>query len=112
MQIGVVIQTPDTRPQVIAFFLGQYHFYGPPKDNPLYLVQAQWKNTGRLQTWLQKLVRLESCFWNCIVYYPLKKITLIYCDNVGVLYLSGNPVQHHQTKHVQLDIHLIREKEL
>jgi hypothetical protein len=34
----------------------------------------------------------------------------VYCDNVSVIYLSNNPVQHQRTKHIEMDIHFIREK--
>ena len=35
--------------------------------------------------------------------------SLVYCDNVSAIYLSGNPVQHKRTKHIELDIHFVRE---
>ncbi|KAJ9555239.1 hypothetical protein OSB04_009853 [Centaurea solstitialis] len=41
---------------------------------------------------------------------PLSCATLVYCDNVSAIYLSGNPVQHQRTKHIELDIHFVREK--
>jgi hypothetical protein len=41
---------------------------------------------------------------------PLSKNTLIYCDNVSVIYLSTNPVQHQRTKHVKIDLRFIRER--
>ncbi|XP_021972077.1 uncharacterized mitochondrial protein AtMg00810-like [Helianthus annuus] len=41
---------------------------------------------------------------------PLSRATLVYCDNVSAVYLSGNPVQHQRTKHIELDIHFVREK--
>ena len=40
---------------------------------------------------------------------PLTKASLVYCDNVSAIYLSGNPVQHQRTKHIELDIHFVRE---
>lgn len=36
--------------------------------------------------------------------------TLIYCDNVSAVYLSSNPVHHQRTKHVEIDIHFVRDK--
>ena len=42
-------------------------------------------------------------------YIALRKATLVYCDNVSAVYLSGNPVQHQRTKHVEIDIHFVRE---
>ncbi|MCI42358.1 copia protein, partial [Trifolium medium] len=41
---------------------------------------------------------------------PTFHATLVYCDNVSVIYLSGNPVQHQRTKHIEMDIYFVREK--
>ncbi|KAK9069506.1 hypothetical protein SSX86_011410 [Deinandra increscens subsp. villosa] len=53
-------------------------------------------------SWLRNLL-LE-------LHVPLRSATLVYCDNVSAVYLSGNPVQHQRTKHVEIDIHFVREK--
>nr|GEU95449.1 ribonuclease H-like domain-containing protein [Tanacetum cinerariifolium] len=36
-------------------------------------------------------------------------VGLVYCDNVSAVYLSANPVQHQRTKHIEIDIHFIRD---
>jgi hypothetical protein len=36
--------------------------------------------------------------------------TLVYCDNISVMYLSTNPVQHQRMKHMEIDLHFVREK--
>lgn len=36
--------------------------------------------------------------------------TVVYCDNISAVYMSQNPVHHHRTKHIELDIHFVREK--
>ncbi|KAD3640297.1 hypothetical protein E3N88_29520 [Mikania micrantha] len=41
---------------------------------------------------------------------PLSRDTIVYRDNVSVVYLSTNPVQHQCTKHIELDIHFVRDK--
>jgi hypothetical protein len=41
---------------------------------------------------------------------PLQHVTLVYCDNVSAVYLSTNPVQHERTKHVEIDLHFVRER--
>lgn len=41
---------------------------------------------------------------------PLKWATPVYYDNISVVYMSHNPVQHQRTKHVEMDIHFVREK--
>jgi hypothetical protein len=40
---------------------------------------------------------------------PLSRSTLVYCDNVSAVYLSTNLVQHQRTKHVEIDLHFIRD---
>jgi hypothetical protein len=52
--------------------------------------------------WLRNLLLELSC--------PITKATLVYCDNISAVYLSGNPVQHQRTKHIEMDIHFVREK--
>lgn len=34
----------------------------------------------------------------------------MYCDNVSMIYLHGNVVQHQRTKHNEMVIHFVREK--
>ncbi|XP_071717953.1 uncharacterized mitochondrial protein AtMg00810-like [Rutidosis leptorrhynchoides] len=52
--------------------------------------------------WIRNLLLELHC--------PLPKCTLVFCDNVSAIYLSGNPVQHQRTKHIKMDIHFVREK--
>nr|GEU84913.1 ribonuclease H-like domain-containing protein [Tanacetum cinerariifolium] len=51
--------------------------------------------------WLRNLLRE--------LHTPLSFATLVYCDNVSVVYLSSNPVQHQRTKHIEIDIHFLRD---
>jgi hypothetical protein len=53
-------------------------------------------------TWLRQLL-LE-------LHAPPSRCTLVYCDNISAVYLSNNLVQHQRTKHVEIDLHFIREK--
>jgi hypothetical protein len=52
--------------------------------------------------------------WLCQLLHELQtppsRCTLVYCDNISVVYLSTNLVQHQRTKHVEIDLHFIREK--
>jgi hypothetical protein len=53
-------------------------------------------------SWLwQLLAELQS---------PLLRSTLVYCDNISAVYLSTNLVQHQRTKHVEIDLHFIRDR--
>ena len=40
---------------------------------------------------------------------PLSTATIVYCDNVNVVYLSTNLVQHQRSKHIEIDIHFVRD---
>ncbi|GKB20592.1 ribonuclease H-like domain-containing protein [Tanacetum coccineum] len=51
--------------------------------------------------WIRNLVRE--------LHYPLSTATLVNCDNVSVVYMSANPVQHQRTKHIEIDIHFVRD---
>ena len=55
----------------------------------------------------------ESCWLRNLLlelHCPIRKATLVYCDNVSAIYLSENPVQHQRTKHIEMYIHFVREK--
>lgn len=52
--------------------------------------------------WLRNLLLELHC--------PPSHASIVYCDNVSAIYLSHNPVQHQRTKHIELDIHFVREK--
>ncbi|GJU80454.1 ribonuclease H-like domain-containing protein [Tanacetum coccineum] len=41
---------------------------------------------------------------------PLFTATMVYCDNVSAIYMSANPVQHQRTKHIEIDIHFVRDR--
>jgi hypothetical protein len=41
---------------------------------------------------------------------PPSRSSLIYYDNVSAVYLSTNPIQHQQTKHVEIDLHFVRDR--
>ncbi|GJW39936.1 ribonuclease H-like domain-containing protein [Tanacetum coccineum] len=54
--------------------------------------------------WLRKLLRE--------LHTSLPFATLVYCDQCckkSAVYLSSNPVQHQRTKHIEIDIHFVRD---
>jgi hypothetical protein len=52
--------------------------------------------------------------WLCQIltelHRPIQQATIVYCDNISAIYMSSNPVQHQRTKHIEIDIHFVREK--
>nr|GEX22168.1 ribonuclease H-like domain-containing protein [Tanacetum cinerariifolium] len=43
------------------------------------------------------------------VHTSIFTITIVYCDNVSAVYMSANPVKHQRTKHIEIDIHFVRD---
>ncbi|GJR84284.1 ribonuclease H-like domain-containing protein [Tanacetum coccineum] len=57
-------------------------------------------------------VVVETCWLRNLLrelHTLLSFATLVYCDNVSVVYLSSNPVQHQCMKHIGIDIHFVRD---
>jgi hypothetical protein len=67
--------------------------YGTPSSPAYGLAEA---------TWMRQLLHE--------LYSPLQRATLVYCNNVSTVYLSTNPVHHQRTKHVEIDLHFVRER--
>jgi len=53
-------------------------------------------------SWLRQLLQE--------LHAPLRRATLVYCDNISAVYMSSNPVQHQHTKHIEIDLHFVRER--
>ncbi|CAJ2661742.1 unnamed protein product [Trifolium pratense] len=60
-------------------------------------------NTTAELLWIQSLLHELQV--------PYHTLTLL-CDNLSVVSLAHNPILHARTKHIELDIHFVREKVL
>jgi hypothetical protein len=54
----------------------------------------------------------ETCWLRQLLQelHTLTSATIVYCDNVNTVYMTGNPVHHRCTKHIEIDIHFVRDK--
>ena len=52
--------------------------------------------------WVQSLLRELRV--------PQARPPVLWCDNIGAIYLSSNPVFHARTKHIEVDYHFVRER--
>jgi len=41
--------------------------------------------------------------------FPLKAPPSLLCDNLGTTHLNFNPVHHSRMKHIQIDLHFVRD---
>jgi len=53
-------------------------------------------------SWLRQLLQE--------LHAPLRRAVLVYCDNISSVYMSSNPIQHQRTKHIEIDLHFVRER--
>ncbi|GJT55447.1 ribonuclease H-like domain-containing protein [Tanacetum coccineum] len=68
-------------------------------------VEAEYRGVANVVAetgWIRNLLRELQA--------PLFTATLVYCDKVSVVYMSANPMQHQRTKHIEIDIHFVRDK--
>lgn len=101
---------PDTRRSTSGFciYLGDNLVSWSAKRQPTVSrssAAAEYKGVANAVAetcWIRNLLLEMDC--------PLQKATLVYCDNISAVYLSSNPVQHQRTKHIEIDIHFVREK--
>nr|XP_017185145.2 uncharacterized protein LOC108172282 [Malus domestica] len=52
--------------------------------------------------WIQQLLSFLQV--------PISVPPTLFCDNLYAIALSLNPVQHQQTKHIEMDVHFVRER--
>ena len=55
-----------------------------------------------------EVIWLQSLFTELGV--KIEYVPIIWCDNTGAKALIDNPIFHSRTKHIEVDIHFIREK--
>jgi hypothetical protein len=44
------------------------------------------------------------------LHVPLPSAMVVFCDSTSAVYMTANPVHHRRRKHIEIDIHFVREK--
>jgi hypothetical protein len=106
MQTGLAAETRKSTSRYAVFHGDNLVSWSSKRQVTVSLssVEAEYRvvaNAVVEATWLrQLLLELRS---------PLRHATLVYCDNISAIYMSANPFQHQRTKHIEIDLHFVRE---
>ncbi|GKE73987.1 ribonuclease H-like domain-containing protein [Tanacetum coccineum] len=76
----------------------------PATHRSTFGAEAEYRGVANVvaeSAWLHNLIQE--------LHTPLLTTTLVYYDNVSVVYLYANRVQHQRTKHIQIDIYFVRD---
>ncbi|GJR56305.1 ribonuclease H-like domain-containing protein [Tanacetum coccineum] len=95
-----------------------FYMHDPKEPHLTALKRILWYIQGTLDFGLQlyassgsSLIAYSNADWaGCPTTRRSTSVTttLVYCDNVSTVYLSANLVQHQRTKHIEIDIHFVR----
>ncbi|TQD89632.1 hypothetical protein C1H46_024767 [Malus baccata] len=67
--------------------------------------EAEYKalsSTAAELDWIQQILHFLQI--------KLQDTPVLFCDNMSAIALSFNPVQHQRTKHIEVDVHFVRER--
>ncbi|GAA0163666.1 hypothetical protein LIER_19473 [Lithospermum erythrorhizon] len=100
--VGEILRTGRATPEVTSFcivswFIKKQNFVSLSSAEAEYIVAG---SSCTQLLWVKQM--LEE-------YGVKQSVMTLYCDNMSVISISKNPVQHNRTKHIYIRHHFIRE---
>ncbi|KAH0776495.1 hypothetical protein KY290_007906 [Solanum tuberosum] len=107
MRIGRAILMIIAQYQVTLSFSAQHQFLGALISNQLSIAPplAKYREVASALSetkWITHLLK--------DLHMPLTAVPTILCDNLGVTYIPENPVHHTKMKHLEVDLHFVRNQ--
>jgi hypothetical protein len=90
-----------------AIFLGNNLIYWGAKKQATVsrsTAEAEYRALPSTTAELMWFVHLLKNIGHCV---PPPKL---YCDNISAIHMAKNPVFHHRTKHIEIDVHFVKER--
>ena len=89
-------------------FLGGNLIYWSSKKQKVVAKSSTESEYRSLSSAATEVLWLQSLFTELGI--KIESVPIIWCDNTGAKALTDNPVFHSRTKHIEVDIHFIKEK--
>jgi hypothetical protein len=109
MLTGLAARTVTSPPRATLYSLATVSSPGLPSARTPCQGQVQKSSIARWPMEWQRPIGCASFFWSCT---PPRRAILVYCDNISAVYMTSNPVQHQRTKHIEIDLHFVRGRDV
>lgn len=106
MLIGQQIPMIGGRPLVQWSFWAIILFLGLPRSNIQFAGLSLKLSIGHCHPLLLSWIRSNNFWFFCTLQCY---ISVLFCDNHSTIALSFNHIQHQRTKHIEIDVHFVRE---
>jgi len=94
-------------PPIIVSYSATIWCLGLPNARSRSLIPAQRLSIVLSHILWLRLAGSVSCFRSIMC---LSSAMIVYCGNISAVYMTANLVHHRRTKHIEIDIHFIRDK--
>lgn len=107
---GPLIQMLNDQHQASIVFLDHNPISWQPKKQSLISRSSTETKYRSLAPLVAEITWISSLLTE--LHFPLPRPPVAWCDNLSVVLLSANPIQHTRRKHLQLDLYFVQEKVL